>query len=140
MVMALDHVFFFSMPSFLGQMAVLALHNAKHQEDMPTELLATGAAPPDPMQSQHGHLAQERGVLNKILQTNLETLLLQEPGKLEHPSFLGQMAVLALHNAKHQEDMPTELLATGAALAYPPGAWRYAKPARPFGPGKRGAQ
>lgn len=36
-------------PSFLGQMAVLALHNAKHQEDMPTEHLATGAASPDPV-------------------------------------------------------------------------------------------
>ncbi|KAJ5893957.1 hypothetical protein N7495_005648 [Penicillium taxi] len=32
---------------------------------------------------------------------------------LEHPSFLGQMAVLALHNAKYQEDRPAEL-ATGA--------------------------
>jgi aryl carrier-like protein len=36
-------------PSFLGQMAVLALHNAKHMEDVPTELLATGAASPDPV-------------------------------------------------------------------------------------------
>ncbi|KAK4867831.1 hypothetical protein LT330_007490 [Penicillium expansum] len=36
-------------PSFLGQMAVLALHNAKHQDDIPTELLATGAASPDPV-------------------------------------------------------------------------------------------
>ncbi|KAJ5684602.1 uncharacterized protein N7477_000947 [Penicillium maclennaniae] len=33
---------------------------------------------------------------------------------LEHPSFLGQMAVLALHNAKHQDDYPVEY-ATGAA-------------------------
>ncbi|KAJ5098889.1 hypothetical protein N7532_005890 [Penicillium argentinense] len=33
---------------------------------------------------------------------------------LEHPSFLGQMAVLALHNAKRQEDMAPEY-ATGAA-------------------------
>lgn len=32
---------------------------------------------------------------------------------LEHPSFLGQMAVLALHNAKHQEDFGPEY-ATGA--------------------------
>ena len=38
---------------------------------------------------------------------------------IEHPSFLGQMAVLALHNAKHQEDIPTENLATGAALPDP---------------------
>ncbi|KAJ5576610.1 hypothetical protein N7535_003536 [Penicillium sp. DV-2018c] len=35
-------------PSFLGQMAVLALYNAKHQEE-PTEHLATGAAEPDPV-------------------------------------------------------------------------------------------
>ncbi|KAK9848977.1 AMP-dependent synthetase/ligase [Penicillium brevicompactum] len=34
---------------------------------------------------------------------------------IEHPSFLGQMAVLALHNAKHVEDVPDETLATGAA-------------------------
>lgn len=34
---------------------------------------------------------------------------------IEHPTFLGQMAVLALHNAKHPEDFPTETLATGAA-------------------------
>ncbi|KAJ5637561.1 hypothetical protein N7490_007440 [Penicillium lividum] len=32
---------------------------------------------------------------------------------LEHPSFLGQMAVLALHNAKHQEELPAEI-ASGA--------------------------
>jgi hypothetical protein len=32
---------------------------------------------------------------------------------LEHPSFLGQMAVLALHNSKHQDDYPAEY-ATGA--------------------------
>lgn len=38
---------------------------------------------------------------------------------IEHPSFLGQMAVLALHNAKHQDDIPAELLATGAALPDP---------------------
>lgn len=36
-------------PSFLGQMAVLALHNAKHVDDTPTEILATGAASPDPV-------------------------------------------------------------------------------------------
>jgi non-ribosomal peptide synthase protein (TIGR01720 family) len=30
---------------------------------------------------------------------------------LEHPSFLGQMAVLALHNAKHQDDFPPEFAA-----------------------------
>ncbi|KAJ5118135.1 uncharacterized protein N7515_010358 [Penicillium bovifimosum] len=35
-------------PSFLGQMAVLALYNAKHQEE-PVEHLATGAASPDPV-------------------------------------------------------------------------------------------
>lgn len=37
---------------------------------------------------------------------------------LEHPSFLGQMAVLALHNAKHQEELPAEQ-ATGAASPDP---------------------
>lgn len=37
---------------------------------------------------------------------------------LEHPSFLGQMAVLALHNAKHQEDYPPEF-ATGAVSPDP---------------------
>ncbi|KAJ5546688.1 hypothetical protein N7494_004273 [Penicillium frequentans] len=37
---------------------------------------------------------------------------------LEHPSFLGQMAVLALHNAKHQEELPVEQ-ATGAASPDP---------------------
>ncbi|KAJ5630837.1 uncharacterized protein N7484_010937 [Penicillium longicatenatum] len=37
---------------------------------------------------------------------------------LEHPSFLGQMAVLALHNAKHQDDFPVEY-ATGAASTDP---------------------
>ncbi|CAI7577277.1 unnamed protein product [Penicillium palitans] len=36
-------------PSFLGQMAVLALHNAKHVDDTPAEILATGAASPDPV-------------------------------------------------------------------------------------------
>jgi non-ribosomal peptide synthase protein (TIGR01720 family) len=30
---------------------------------------------------------------------------------LEHPSFLGQMAVLALHNVKHQDDFPPEFAA-----------------------------
>ncbi|CAG8122380.1 unnamed protein product [Penicillium salamii] len=36
--------------TFLGQMAVLALHNAKHVEDLPAEeTLATGAAGPDPV-------------------------------------------------------------------------------------------
>ncbi|CAG8213563.1 unnamed protein product [Penicillium olsonii] len=38
---------------------------------------------------------------------------------IEHPSFLGQMAVLALHNAKHVEDLPAETVATGAALPDP---------------------
>ncbi|KAJ5587710.1 uncharacterized protein N7459_003475 [Penicillium hispanicum] len=41
---------------------------------------------------------------------------------LEHPSFLGQMAVLALHNAKQQEDYPPEF-ASGAVspdLTAPP--------------------
>jgi aryl carrier-like protein len=38
---------------------------------------------------------------------------------IEHPSFLGQMAVLALHNTKHQDDIPTEHLATGAVLDSP---------------------
>ncbi|KAJ5794166.1 AMP-dependent synthetase/ligase [Penicillium paradoxum] len=38
---------------------------------------------------------------------------------IEHPSFLGQMAVLALHNAKHQEDISVEHLATGAASPEP---------------------
>ena len=38
---------------------------------------------------------------------------------IEHPSFLGQMAVLALHNTKHQDDIPTEHLATGAILDSP---------------------
>ncbi|KAJ5714059.1 AMP-dependent synthetase/ligase [Penicillium malachiteum] len=37
---------------------------------------------------------------------------------LEHPSFLGQMAVLALHNAKHQEDFPADF-ATGAVSPDP---------------------
>ncbi|KAJ5289626.1 kinase-like protein [Penicillium atrosanguineum] len=37
---------------------------------------------------------------------------------LEHPSFLGQMAVLALHNAKHQDDYPAEY-ATGAVSPDP---------------------
>ncbi|KAJ5379175.1 hypothetical protein N7509_012294 [Penicillium cosmopolitanum] len=37
---------------------------------------------------------------------------------LEHPSFLGQMAVLALHNSKHQEDFGPEY-ATGAASPKP---------------------
>lgn len=36
-------------PSFLGQMAVLALHNSKHVDDKPAEILATGAASPDPV-------------------------------------------------------------------------------------------
>lgn len=35
---------------------------------------------------------------------------------IEHPSFLGQMAVLALHNPKHLDEMPTEHLATGAVM------------------------
>jgi aryl carrier-like protein len=34
---------------------------------------------------------------------------------LEHPSFLGQMAVLALHNAKHQDDFPPEFAAGTAS-------------------------
>ena len=34
------------------------------------------------MQSQHGHLAQERGMFNEILKANLEPLLLKKPGKL----------------------------------------------------------
>ncbi|KAJ5946544.1 hypothetical protein N7454_003383 [Penicillium verhagenii] len=37
---------------------------------------------------------------------------------LEHPSFLGQMAVLALHNAKHQEDLPADF-ASGAVSPDP---------------------
>ena len=37
---------------------------------------------------------------------------------LEHPSFLGQMAVLALHNAKHQDDYPPEF-ASGAVSPDP---------------------
>lgn len=37
---------------------------------------------------------------------------------LEHPSFLGQMAVLALHNTKHQEEHPPEF-ATGAVSPDP---------------------
>ncbi|KAJ5777393.1 hypothetical protein N7520_000639 [Penicillium odoratum] len=37
---------------------------------------------------------------------------------LEHPSFLGQMAVLALHNAKHQEELPADF-ATGAVSPDP---------------------
>lgn len=37
---------------------------------------------------------------------------------LEHPSFLGQMAVLALHNAKHQEEYPPEF-ASGAVAPGP---------------------
>jgi aryl carrier-like protein len=38
---------------------------------------------------------------------------------IEHPSFLGQMAVLALHNTKQQDEFPTEQLATGAVLDSP---------------------
>lgn len=34
---------------------------------------------------------------------------------LEHPTFLGQMAVLALHNSKHQDDYPADY-ATGAVV------------------------
>ncbi|KAJ5107519.1 hypothetical protein N7456_004194 [Penicillium angulare] len=37
---------------------------------------------------------------------------------LEHPSFLGQMAVLALHNAKHQDELPPQF-ATGAVSPDP---------------------
>ncbi|OQE06785.1 hypothetical protein PENVUL_c016G05101 [Penicillium vulpinum] len=55
------------------------------------------------------NLAQLTWILEQEgLKVRLEDLI-------EHPSFLGQMAVLALHNAKHQDDLPTELLATGAA-------------------------
>ncbi|KAJ5091869.1 hypothetical protein NUU61_006739 [Penicillium alfredii] len=35
-------------PSFLGQMAVLALHNSKHQDEYPPDFATGAVAPPDP--------------------------------------------------------------------------------------------
>ncbi|EKV21467.1 Nonribosomal peptide synthase Pes1 [Penicillium digitatum] len=59
------------------------------------------------------HLAQLTWLLEQEgLKVRLEDLI-------EHPSFLGQMAVLALHNAKHQDEIPNESLATGAASPDP---------------------
>jgi hypothetical protein len=79
MVMAaFDHVFFFSMRATgSGGAAPVAKNLCWHI------ILVLGV-----MQSQHGHLAQERGMFNEILKADLETLLLKKPGKLSQIKYI----------------------------------------------------